>query len=238
MSELDYGIQMPEALSWTLNRKEIERYLGYHGHEPEAQVARVVSRAIEDMRQHARPRSLWQLFPLETDGQDRFRIADMTLASRSLGRNLKGCDFVVLFAATIGVEADLFIRRSSIRSSLLGAVYQAVGASLIEGYCNAVNGKIARKAKATGYYCRPRFSPGYGDVPLGMQKDWFRLLPITKKLGIELTDSCLMIPSKSVTALIGLSRKAEPCMLSGCESCTLSGTCAYSRIREKGEDGR
>ena len=51
---------------------------------------------------------------------------------------------------------------------------------------------------------KPRFSPGYGDVPLEIQKDIVMLLDCAKRIGVSLNDSLLMSPSKSVTAFIGL----------------------------------
>ena len=50
---------------------------------------------------------------------------------------------------------------------------------------------------------RPRFSPGYGDVSLEVQKDFFRLLPC-QRIGLTLMDTLIMSPEKSVTAFIGI----------------------------------
>ena len=60
-----------------------------------------------------------------------------------------------------------------------------------------------------GLALRPRFSPGYGDLPLEFQRDFFRILRPQRRIGVTLTDACLMVPSKSVTALVGIY-PAEP----------------------------
>ena len=64
--------------------------------------------------------------------------------------------------------------------------------------------QIAEEAAAEGRTCTPRFSPGYGDLPLETQRDVFRLLDCERKIGVWLNESLLMTPSKSVTAIFGL----------------------------------
>ena len=156
-------------------------------------------------------------------------FADVVIESRSLARNLAGCTECVLFAATAGPACDMLVKRAAVTSSAYASCCQAAGAAAIEAFCDFINDKIRVEYEAKGLYARPRFSPGYGDLPLACQKDWFRLLDITKNTGIELTDSYLMVPTKSVTAIIGLSPNRLPCVKQGCEACTMSQTCAFSR---------
>ena len=60
------------------------------------------------------------------------------------------------------------------------------------------------EAVAKGMSLRPRFSPGYGDLPLTVQKEFMTLLDCAHLIGINLNESLLMSPSKSVTAIIGM----------------------------------
>ena len=91
--------------------------------------------------------------------------------------------------------------------------------------------ETARKeAEEEGYFLRPRFSPGYGDFPLEFQRNIGDLLQMAKNIGITLTDSLLMMPSKSVTAVIGCSKTNSNCKEAGCEVCNKSATCAFRRI--------
>ena len=82
-----------------------------------------------------------------------------------------------------------------------------------------MNEEIRREAAERGLFLRPRFSPGYGDFSLEHQREFFRILEVQKKIGVTLTESLLMMPSKSVTAVIGLSEENTHCMLQGCEAC-------------------
>lgn len=99
-------------------------------------------------------------------------------------------------------------------------VLQACAAARIESYCNEINDKLKAEAAEEGLYLRPRFSPGYGDLPLSCQPDFCRVLEAEKTVGITLTESFLMMPSKSVTAVIGVSKIAAGCVKEGCEVCS------------------
>ena len=50
----------------------------------------------------------------------------------------------------------------------------------------------------------PRYSPGYGDFALENQKGIFNLLSPSKYTGLTLKDNMIMVPEKSVTAVIGI----------------------------------
>ena len=127
----------------------------------------------------------------------------MTLHSKDLGANLKDCSKVALVAATIGPQVDALIRRYSSTDSVYASILQATGAMYIEEVVDLLNAEIKKIAEAQGLKTRPRYSPGYGDVPLDIQRDFFRLLPCTR-IGLTLMDTLIMAPEKSVTAFIGL----------------------------------
>lgn len=216
-------------LGVTIPEKEVRRYMGFRGPvEASAETDAMISKAIASLEKDCSPRYVSAEFPVCVEGTA-VHLADIVIESRSLSRNLTGCTGCVLFAATAGPFCDMLVKRASVTSSAYASCCQAAGAAAIEAYCDLINDKIRCEYEAKGLFARPRFSPGYGDLALSHQKDWFRLLDITKNTGIELTGSLLMVPTKSVTAIIGLSPEKLPCVRQGCEACTLSQTCAFSR---------
>ena len=100
---------------------------------------------------------------------------------------------------------------------------QAVAATIIEGYCDEVQERVE-----TDLHQRPRFSPGYGDWDLAEQRKIFAILECEKKLGLTLTDGLMMAPSKSVTAVIGLSEE-ESCVWKKCQQCN-NINCPYREV--------
>ena len=148
----------------------------------------------------------------------------MRIQSKDLVKNLQGCDKVVLFAATIGVEIDRLIARYGHISPAKAVMLQAIGAERIEALCDALCESIQQGAGGekekdkNKVSLRPRFSPGYGDLPLETQKDIFRALNCSKNIGLSLNDSLLMSPSKSVTAFVGLAQAQSDNSVDECRS--------------------
>ena len=170
-------------------------------------------------------------FSDEKPGTELLSIAGMKIQSRSLCRNLRDCKSAYLMAATLGIGPDRLIARASVAKMSRAVILQAAAAAMIEAWCDEVNQKIIKEAEDQGLYCRPRFSPGYGDFSLEYQKDFAQILRIQKEIGVSLTQSLLMMPSKSVTAVIGLSPVKKECALHGCEVCLKAEECSFSRIK-------
>jgi hypothetical protein len=151
--------------------------------------------------------------------------------SKNLARHLQGCQELYLFAATLGVQVDVALRRLTLSSAALGAAGQAVAAALIETYCDDCCRELEAKLPP-GYQLKSRFSPGYGDWPLQEQKVFFPLLGCAKTIGLTLTDGCMMAPIKSVTAVIGIGKGTGSVYAQkdqhDCKNCA-STTCEFRR---------
>lgn len=134
----------------------------------------------------------------------RVALGSVTVNSASFASALANCNRVLLFAATIGLEIDRLIAKYSRLSPARALCLQAIGTERIEALCDAFCHHMKTQYASQGLHTRPRFSPGYGDLPLELQKDIFRLLDCPKNIGLSLNDSLLMTPTKSVTAFVGL----------------------------------
>ena len=120
-------------------------------------------------------------------------------------KRLENCQYAVLFSATVGLGIDRLIGRYLGTVPARALMFQAMGAERIEALCNRFCAEVKEGAKSKGYACLPRFSPGYGAFPLEAQKSVFPLLDCARQIGLTLNDSLLMTPTKSVTAIIGIS---------------------------------
>lgn len=210
------------------DRAEALRYLGYRGAEPDDAVAESLARCAAEMQRAVQPKGIYRAFDLTHTAEGELAIAGVTIRSANLARNLQGCTGVYLMAATLGVGADRLIARASAVRMSDAVIYQAVAAAMIETYCDTVGDAIRREAAEKGLYCRPRFSPGYGDFSIEHQRDISRLLDTPRKIGLTVTESLLLAPIKSVTAVIGLSPSADNCHRKGCEECGKTD-CAFRR---------
>lgn len=126
--------------------------------------------------------------------------------SCTLSKALDGCDGIILFAATVGIDIDRLMLKYGKVSPSLALSIQATGAERIEAVCDSFCKEIKEKYAPSGYAITPRVSPGYGDIPLSLQREIFRALSPEKNIGLTLNDSLLMSPTKSVTAIAGIKR--------------------------------
>lgn len=131
-------------------------------------------------------------------------MGSLRTRSESFGKYISECKSVIVFAATIGLFADRLIKRYSAVSPSRALMLDAIGAERIESLCDVFCEEIKTETAARGQSVKPRFSAGYGDLPLSMQKDIFDLLGCEKRIGLCLSDSLLMTPTKSVTAFVGV----------------------------------
>lgn len=148
---------------------------------------------------------------------DSVDIANYNIKSKNLAKALKGCNTVVVFAATLGIVADKMIAAKSVTDMARTVVLDGVCTAAIESYCNEACAQIALKLKEQNLFLRPRFSPGYGDFDISYQKCMFELLNC-RRIGLCLTDAFMLVPTKSVTAVIGISEK-DDCAKNTCETC-------------------
>ena len=128
-----------------------------------------------------------------------------------------------MFAATVGFAPDRYIAREQQRSPLKALLAQGFGAERVERLCEVFCAEVGEDAETRALVCTPRFSPGYGDLPLEAQRDFFRILDCGRHIGVSLGESLLMSPTKSVTAVFGL----RPCGVTEAKSCGHGcGSCA------------
>ena len=198
----------PDSKDFSPDFKEVARYLGYRrATPPDADVSTLMEKAAQEMQAVMKAQAVFEIFDLTIKSSAstdcRVSFADVTLHSRDLGVNLKDCSQVALLAATIGPQVDALIRRYSSLDPVYASILQATGAMFIEEVVDLVNDEIKKIAASQGLKTKPRYSPGFGDVPLEVQKDFFRLLPCTR-IGLTLMDTLIMAPEKSVTAFVGL----------------------------------
>ena len=97
---------------------------------------------------------------------------------------------------------DRLIARYSSLSPVRALCLQAIGAERIESLCDTFQTELCYATFHGRIHAR--FSPGYGDLPLDFQREIFRTLDCPRRIGLSLSESLLMSPSKSVTALIGI----------------------------------
>ena len=189
-----------------VNRQEVLRYMGCR--EVTDEMLALVETCMSMAKEAFDFRVCYTGTFVRVEG-DRVDLGFARVNSHALALNLKDCSRAVIFGATVGLEIDRLITKHGRLSPAKGLCLQALGAERIEALCDLFNGEIMSREAEAGNTTRPRFSPGYGDAPLELQRHMFAVLDVPRRIGVSLNDSLLMSPSKSVTAIIGIKEKKE-----------------------------
>ncbi|MCD8211815.1 MAG: methionine synthase [Oscillospiraceae bacterium] len=218
----------------TLDLSEAARLAGLNDDAPEELRERLRDTALK-LQESVTPRYLYRVYPLRpADGGIGLTGSGITLTGETAERMLQGCDRAALLACTLGAGFDAMLRREQARDMSRAVLLDACGSAWVEAGCDEAEAELQERFPDS--YLTDRFSPGYGDLPLSLQKGICDALDAGKRLGLSLTESFLLNPVKSVTAVIGISPKPQPARIRGCEYCAMGENCAFRK--EGGNCGR
>lgn len=180
-------------------QKEARRYAGIRGASDECET--LIEKAYGELSGEITYKVCYKEFPVTIKG-DVCDFSEFSVVSATLSRTLAECESAIIFIATIGLSADRIISKYTRTSPALALILDAVGTERIEALCDAFNNDI-REAYPS---ITRRFSPGYSDLPLEMQTNIFKSLNPERHIGVFLSDTLLMSPMKSVSAIIGIKK--------------------------------
>ena len=210
-----------------LDIMEALRYLGAGSSPPEV-LRRDMEQIADQLTAAVRPRYAYRVF--STVHEERgvlLREAGILLTGRSAARMLAQCDQAVLLICTLGAGFETMLRAEQARDMARAVMLDACGSAWVESGCDAAEKELA--ARFPGRYLTDRFSPGYGDLPLALQPAICAALDAGRRVGVQVTDTFLMNPSKSVTAVIGLSDRPQQARIRGCAYCSMRETCTLRK---------
>jgi hypothetical protein len=190
-----------------IDKKETLRYLGYYNHptpeRPSEQsllgdMSPLFDECEREILKEQKLTACYDIYDISFG--EHLDLGFAKVDSKALAKSLEGCKRIILFAATVGAGVDRLIVKYNLISPAKAVIFQAMGAALIEQWCDIIHKDFQDKLGANTF----RFSCGYGDLPLTLQRDIFAALNVNKNIGVSLSDNCFMTPSKSVTAIIGI----------------------------------
>lgn len=218
-----------------INKEEAFRYLGYRDSTPDERVLSIADKCEEELLKAIDGRYVYKYFDIaETEalseagtGGIALKGTKLELPGNSIREHLKGCNGVVLFVATLSDKVDLLIRRLNVKQMSSAVIVDAMAGAAIEQLCDMVEKEILDKFQ--GKYPTWRFSPGYGDLPLELQREFLNILEAPKRIGVNITEGGLMAPVKSVSAIIGLSDNMIERKRQGCIVCNMRDKCSFRK---------
>ena len=213
-----------------LNQSEALRYLGYGQNTPDSKVQDLLDECEEVLRSIAKPRFVYKVFDINIikEGVEVLNT-NLILPGESIKEHLDGCEKVVLMGVTISMDVDRLLRKTQVNDMASAVIVDSLASVAVEQVCNKIEEFI--KKELAEYNQTWRFGIGYGDLPLDIQGDFLDVINAPKIIGLSASKSNMLIPTKSVTAIIGLSKKEIIKIKRGCQTCNMKDSCIY---RKKG----
>ncbi|MGN0301283.1 MAG: vitamin B12 dependent methionine synthase [Anaerotardibacter sp.] len=209
------------------------RFMGYTGQELTADLVARLQQMAQKCSAVAKPSYVWRLFDIEsiTPQAVVLKGQPLVLEGSSITHHLEGATQVVLLGATLGLVHERESQALASINSLDALLFNACSNALIEQVADFVQNDINEWAKKNGLFAKMRFSPGYGDLPLDIQPQFLKVLGAQKSIGLHVLPTNILVPMKSITAIVGLFNYETDTSFIPCTQCAAFEFCSY---REKG----
>lgn len=216
-----------------ISKSETARYMGVKG-IPDKKTAEILDKYEPIVRERLRPAFVYRETAVHfADDGVYLDGVDAVFSGSDIKNHLKDCERAIILAVTVSAEADKMIRQTSVVSMAEALAVDCLCSSAIEQVCNKAEDEIFRINPVK--FRTWRFSPGYGDLPITLQKNLISALNAHRRIGLTVTENCMLIPSKSVTAIIGISDNPIKKGKKGCDVCNMRDTCG---VRMNGGCGK
>lgn len=193
--------------------EQVLKRLGYPAdvRKIDHQVQSILDGEVKRASTLLKPKGVYRLLrPISNDnGLMRFRDSEFIIRSKQVTRMLRASDPVILFMVTIGPALEEYVKELFADDEMAGAVIlDAIGSETADAAADEMHRVVLKRlAEEENLSVTPRFSPGYGDWPVTVQGDFLDTCG-GDLIGISVNESSLMIPRKSVSAVLGWVRKS------------------------------
>lgn len=225
-----------------INYEEVLRYLGYKGQDIDDNLKEIIDKCINLTKNRINPRYILRVYPIERRikvegiGSKKYLVdlkgTNITLDSKDIYNLLEECSECLVMASTLGLDIEREIKKYSYVDLTKGIVTDSCATTAIEEVCNIVENTYRRGLIENGKYLTTRYSPGYGDLSIETNRQLINLLDTQNKIGLTITESNIMIPRKSVIAILGISERTKLNRKKSCLSCNNYNRCKYRKEDE------
>ena len=205
-----------------ISEEEILHFLGYGDAVPDEQTLHALREMKTLVMQSSEPRVVYRVFELH-DNQP--LDCDVQLAGKDIKRLLQESHACIFMAATLGTRIDKEMKKLQLQDMMKAVLFDSCASAAIEAGCD----DMQRELNEQYPYLTDRYSCGYGDLPITLQAGFIQALDAQKRIGLHVNESSLLVPMKSVTAIIGIADRIQPAVLRGCGHCLLAKQCEFRK---------
>ena len=217
--------------SISIDREEVLRYLEYKGQDIDNNLIEIIEECINITKDRINPRYTFRVYSIKQKYKGIIELegTNLILESNDLYEILKDCNECILMAATLGINIEKDIKKYSCTELTKGIIIDSCATTAIEEVCDRVQNEIENNILKNGQYLTFRYSPGYGDLSIEKNTEILTILNGQKEIGLTITNSGIMIPRKSVIAIIGITDKKVEQDKTSCSTCKNKSKCKFKK---------
>ena len=217
--------------SISIDREEVLRYLEYNGQYIDEKLDHTIDECIKITKQKINPRYTFRVYSIKQKYKGIIELegTNLILESNDLYEILKDCNECILMAATLGINIEKDIKKYSCTELTKEIIIDSCATTAIEEVCDRVQNEIENNILKNGQYLTFRYSPGYGDLSIEKNTEILTILNGQKEIGLTITNSGIMIPRKSVIAIIGITDKKVEQDKTSCSTCKNKSKCKFKK---------
>ena len=211
-------------------KDEVLRYLGYRSQQIDEKLDELINLTIEESKTLITPRFITSRCKVSlVENGVKLLGTSILLTGNDIKEHLKDSKECILMGVTIGGNIEKRINLYGKTNLTKSLILDSCATTAVEEICDKVEDYIKGEAIGNGESTTFRYSPGYGDLSLDVQKDIINTLKAEKTIGLTVSAHNLLMPKKSVTAIIGLIPKDKEVKKKGCEVCKNYENCSFRK---------
>ncbi len=200
-------------------KTEVLQYLGYQGQAVDDQLHYTIEQCWQDTADLAQVRYIVKQFDLcRRQNELLLKPGAVVLTGESIKKHLAESHSCYVLAVTLGSKIEQQLAYYQLTDLTRAGILDAYASVYIEQICDQLTEQIRLRAAQNNLQITDRFSPGYGDFPLTLQTAIIKLLRADVDIGLTVNQHHLLLPRKSITAVIGLQQDSSP-KVTKCERC-------------------
>lgn len=212
------------------NKDEVLRYLGYKNQRIDTQLDNLIEESMIETRKIIKPRRIYRSFDiLRMNGLINLSGCNLVLDGEDIKEHLKKAERCVLMAVTLGNEIDTKIRYYERIDMTKALILDACATTAIEEICDNICKEIEDELIVRNNTLTSRYSPGYGDLSIDIQKSFLSVLGAERSIGLTVSEHNILMPRKSVTAIVGIVDNEYKENKFKCLNCKNYFNCAFKR---------